>query len=36
MDMLDVITGILTVAVVIAALLFPINRDHVDHDKNGE
>lgn len=36
MDMLDVITGILTVAVVIAALLFPINRNQVDHDKNRE
>ena len=34
MDMLDVITGVLTIGVVIAALLFPINRS--DDDKKDE
>lgn len=32
MDLLDIVTGLLTVAVVVAAFLFPINRDHGDHD----
>lgn len=32
MDTLDVITGILVVAVVIAAILFPINRNGHNDD----
>jgi hypothetical protein len=36
MDLLDLITGIATIVVVIAALLFPINRHRDDDDSKGE
>jgi hypothetical protein len=36
MDLLDMVTGILVVVVVIAAVLFPINRNHGDDDKKDD